>query len=137
MSARFTVDQANSMLPLVSRIVDDIVVGYERWEGLVRDFEIAAARSRADAPDPDAEALQTEALRVAADIEGCRAELEALGVECKALDSGLVDFPSEIDGREIYLCWQRGEPRVTHWHERDAGFAGRRPLAPATLSLPS
>lgn len=131
MSAYFTVEQANNMLPLVRRIVDDIVRGYARWEGLVRDFEIAAARSRADAPDPDAEALQAEALRVAADIETFRAELESLGVECKAYDTGLVDFPSERDGRAVYLCWQRGEPRVDHWHERDAGFAGRRPLAPA------
>ena len=137
MTTRFTVEQANQMLPLVRRIVDDIVGGYERWEALVRDFEVAAARSRADAPDPDAEALQAEALRVAADIEACRAELESLGVECKTYDTGLVDFPAAIDGRDIYLCWQRGEPHVGHWHERDAGFAGRRPLASAPFSSPS
>jgi hypothetical protein len=45
------------------------------------------------------------------------------------LDRGLVDFPSLRDGREIYLCWEEGEPEIGFWHEPEAGFAGRRPLA--------
>jgi hypothetical protein len=44
------------------------------------------------------------------------------------LDRGLVDFPALREGREIYLCWQEGEPEIGFWHEPDAGFAGRRPL---------
>ena len=44
------------------------------------------------------------------------------------LERGLVDFPSVIDGREVYLCWLLDEPAVGHWHGVDAGFAGRRPL---------
>ena len=51
-----------------------------------------------------------------------------LGVELRNTD-GLCDFPSLMDGREIYLCWQLGEPTVDHWHEQDAGFAGRRRVA--------
>ena len=45
------------------------------------------------------------------------------------LERGLVDFPSLIDGREVYLCWLLDEPAVGHWHGVEAGFAGRRPLA--------
>jgi Uncharacterized conserved protein (DUF2203) len=45
------------------------------------------------------------------------------------LDRGLVDFPSLRDGREIYLCWEEGEPEIGFWHEPETGFAGRRPLA--------
>ena len=127
----FTAEQANRMLPLVQRIVRDIVEGYARWQGLVRDFEVAAARSVAGAPDPEAEVLQKEVQRVAADIEACQGELARLGVEFKGYDQGLVDFPAEKDGRAIYLCWQLGEPAVLHWHDRAAGFAGRRPLASA------
>jgi hypothetical protein len=44
------------------------------------------------------------------------------------LDEGLVDLPAEIDGGPAYMCWKLGEPSVTHWHRRDEGFAGRRPL---------
>ena len=39
-----------------------------------------------------------------------------------------VDFPARLEGREVYLCWQLGEPEVLHWHAMDAGFAGRQPI---------
>ena len=45
------------------------------------------------------------------------------------LDRGLVDFPSLRDGREVYLCWEEGEPEIGFWHEPETGFGGRRPLA--------
>ena len=44
------------------------------------------------------------------------------------METGLIDFPAERDGRVIYLCWKRGEPRVEHWHEVEDGFAGRQTL---------
>ena len=128
----FTVDEANNTLPLVRRIADDIVHGYEAWQAKVHAFELATAGALAGAPNAEADLLQREAQRLAADIEQCQRELGALGVEFKGYDMGLVDFPAEIDGRPVYLCWRLGEPRVEHWHERDAGFAGRQPLAPVS-----
>jgi hypothetical protein len=62
------------------------------------------------------------------------AELRALGVEPKNGPEGLVDFPSLIDGRLVYLCWKLGEPEVLFWHEIDAGFAGRQSLTAGSLS---
>ena len=53
-------------------------------------------------------------------------ELRGLGIVLRDLDRGLVDFPALRDGREVYLCWEEGEPGF--WHEPDAGFGGRRPL---------
>lgn len=53
---------------------------------------------------------------------------QELGVELKDLDQGLIDFPSYRDGKLIYLCWKRGEPRIEFWHDLESGFAGRRPL---------
>jgi hypothetical protein len=50
------------------------------------------------------------------------------GIALRDPESGLVDFPGERDGRRVWLCWRLGEERVGHWHELDAGFAGRRPL---------
>jgi hypothetical protein len=55
-------------------------------------------------------------------------ELRQLGVEAKGHD-GLVDFPTIVDGRRAFLCWKLGEAEVSYWHELDAGFAGRQPLA--------
>jgi len=56
------------------------------------------------------------------------ATLSALGVVLRDIDRGLVDFPALLDGREIYLCWQRGEARIGFWHELESGYEGRRPL---------
>jgi hypothetical protein len=55
-------------------------------------------------------------------------ELVELGVEPKNGPEGLIDFPSEMEGRPVYLCWKLGEPEVLFWHELDAGFAGRQSL---------
>lgn len=125
--ATWTVERANRALPLVRRIVSDLVIAHARWRDLVERFTIASALSSATAA-PEAERLQRDAERAAADIEGFVGELAELGVECKSLADGLVDFPSEREGRVVYLCWRAGEEAVTHWHEVDAGFAGRQPL---------
>ena len=124
----FTVEQANRTLPLVRKIAEDIVRTYGRWQERVREFEVVAGKLRADEVDPRAEALQTEAQALAAEITAFVAELEELGVEFKGFDLGLVDFPSEMNGRVVHLCWRLGEPAVQHWHEVGAGFAGRQPL---------
>ncbi len=124
----FTIDEANRMLPLVRRIVEDMVRDHARWQDKVNQFEIATVGSTPDRPDAMAELLQVEALRIAADIEGYVKELTDLGIECKGLDTGLVDFPGEMDGQAIYYCWKLGEPSVQYWHGVNDGFAGRRPL---------
>ena len=124
----FTIEQANRTLPLVRRIVQDIVDHYVRWQELVKTLDVLAA-----APAPDAariDRLQRDIQAAARGIDAFVRELTDLGVEMKGFDVGLVDFPGEMDGRPVYLCWRLGEPAVAHWHERDAGFAGRQPLAP-------
>jgi hypothetical protein len=64
-------------------------------------------------------------------LQECAQELHHLGIELKDPFTGLVDFPSILDDHEVYLCWRLGEPEVAHWHELDAGFAGRRKLMTA------
>jgi hypothetical protein len=55
-------------------------------------------------------------------------ELGEMGVVLRDIDRGLIDFPALIDAREVYLCWQLGEDRVSFWHDLEAGFQGRQPL---------
>lgn len=125
----FTPELANQSLPLVRRIVEDIVVQFARWQARVREFELAAANNSVATPDPQAAQLEREVAALAADLEHFQEELSELGVEFKDYVQGLVDFPAERDGRVVYLCWRLGEPAVEFWHEVDAGYAGRRPLA--------
>ena len=130
----FTVESANRTLPLVRKIVADIVKNYATWEEHVQELEVLNAGARSDETDLRTVRLEYEIARLAADVQGCLRELAALGVEFKGYDTGLVDFPSEMGDRRVYLCWRLGEPAVAHWHEIDAGFAGRQPLAPAEVT---
>ena len=130
----FTAADANRMLPLVSRIVQDIVTQHAAWREAVSEFELLAAGNRADRPSPEAEILQRRIQALASEIDSYLRELTGLDVELKDYVRGLADFPAELGGREVYLCWQLGEPAVEHWHDRDAGFAGRQPLAPHVLT---
>lgn len=54
-------------------------------------------------------------------------EIQATGAMIKDLNLGLVDFPAEREGQEVYLCWKFGEEEVRFWHDADSGFAGRQP----------
>ena len=130
----FTVEQANRMLPLIRRIVEDIVQDYARWREQVGVLEVVAAGRRGDAPPNEAEKVEQDTQRLAADIERYVQELRKLGVDFKGFEDGLVDFPSQIDGRPVYLCWKLGEDAVEHWHPVDTGFAGRQKLQVAANS---
>ena len=79
--------------------------------------------------------VDNEAGKVRREIEAAGAEINALiekvqgmGIELKDTETGLVDFRSIREGREVYLCWKLGEEHVSFWHEIDDGFAGRQPL---------
>ena len=130
----FTVEEANRTLPLVGRIVEDLVREHKLWEDKVREFELATVGSSPEHPDAIAELLQMEAQRLATDIEGYIAELNDLGVICKGMGTGLVDFRGRIDGRDVFYCWKLGEASVLYWHDVDAGFVGRQHLHPLALT---
>ena len=57
------------------------------------------------------------------------ARIDALGLTLRDIEQGLVDFPALVSGRQVWLCWRRGETAVGWWHGLDTGFSGRRPLA--------
>jgi hypothetical protein len=120
----FTLDEANRMLPLIRRIVEELGAAarlYERTQNRL-NLKGPAALAEGDRRVADAE-LSDHADR----LEACLQELRTLGVEFKGWD-GLVDFPAWVDGREVEYCWKAGEPRVEHWHEIYAGYSNRKPL---------
>lgn len=127
----FTVEQANAALPLVRAIAQDLASLSN--EVIERRQRIAHLRGNRDidSSDPYSSELaqiEEELQRDADRLEDFVEELRELGVEPKYGPEGLVDFPSLIDGRVVFLCWKIGEPEITCWHEIDAGFRGRQPL---------
>jgi hypothetical protein len=56
------------------------------------------------------------------------AEIDAIGVQVKDLETGLLDFPCEVEGEVVLLCWKMGESRIDFWHTMEAGFRGRQPI---------
>jgi hypothetical protein len=127
----YTVDRANRTLPLVRRIVEDVVREHERWQDAIARLDLLMSNS--DTVDLRVVALEKEVQAIARDIDAFQGELEALDIQLKDRRIGLVDFPTEIDGRRALLCWRLGEPSVQFWHDEDAGYAGRQPLSPTLV----
>ena len=136
----FTVEEANKTLPLVRRIVEDIVREHRRWQEKILELELVASTAASAVPagqaapppaDERVAAIERDAMAIARDIDTFERELEELGIVLKDRRLGLIDFPGELDGRRVWLCWRLGEPAVQYWHDLEAGYAGRQPL-PAT-----
>jgi hypothetical protein len=125
----FTLSEANRTLPLVRRVVQDIMTVYPEWKDLVAQYELVAAHARPDWGESKEQLdLKARIDAVAGKINGYLRELDQVGCEFKGFDEGLVDFHGRFKEREVLWCWKYGEDRITHWHELDAGFAGRQPL---------
>lgn len=122
----FSVEAANRALVLVARIVADITARFQKYLALRQ--EIADASH--DVKQRDAcEAAKQRLVDVVQELQALQVELEAVGCQLKDWQIGLVDFPSQLDGRNVWLCWKQGEPSVSYWHEMNEGFAGRKKLA--------
>jgi hypothetical protein len=129
----FTVDQANATLPLVRKIVADVVRQHAAWREKILELDLAASNTPPEGDQTHAARLERDVQTLAREIAGFQRELDSLGIELKDPRLGLIDFPGEMQGRPILLCWRLGESEVQFWHEVDAGYAGRQPLAPSLV----
>ena len=113
----FTREEARKTLPLVNKIVKDIL-------STTREMRLLAEEI-----GPHAEENE-DIKKMATDVEGFMAELEEIGCFFKDWNFtiGLVDFPAMIDGKEVYLCWKSDEEDIEYYHGMDEGFAGRKPI---------
>jgi len=119
------------MLPLVRAITADLVALARDVVERRQRLASFAKRKATSAGDPYAEELASMQQAVADDTQRLQEyidELRRLGVEPKGALEGLVDFPAVLDGKLVFLCWKLGEAEVTHWHDLEAGFAGRQSL---------
>ena len=131
----FTVAEANNTLPLVRRIVGDLLEEYPRWRSAVSHYEVLSGGARADwGETPELLNARLAVTTLAERINGYLGELSDIGCVFKGFDAGLVDFYSLREDRLVFLCWRLGEGSIQHWHEIDAGFTGRHPLDPSILT---
>ncbi len=145
MTTFYTLDRANTRLPEVRGILEDLRARRLELIGL-RDRLHAVSRAEvppggrgslvedalADADAGTAESPRVLAARIQAVIDQMQAAVERLDawdVTLRDIETGLVDFPALVNGRQVWLCWRLGEHDVAWWHELSTGLAGRRPLA--------
>ena len=114
----FTLDEAQSLLPvlesLLKRAIDGKLAVEEVESGLsdlarriyisggMRVDSASVAKQRAELED------QLKLVRESV------AEIDAIGVQVKDLDAGLLDFPCRLDDLTVLLCWRMGEPSIEY-----------------------
>jgi hypothetical protein len=128
-SKLFTLDEALTLLPTVRQLVLEIQASRQlmeqRSEELDRLLGLSGGNGHLAA---DLASARESVEGAGSDLERLMGELDSIGAVLKGIDEGLIDFPSEREGRVVYLCWRLGEDTIAFWHEIEAGFAGRQPL---------
>lgn len=122
----FTHAEAEALIPELERIFDAVAE-------LAAQAEVKAAslRRRRDGGGEDkdeaASAIERSQLQFLTQaINGWMQKIVDLGALPKGVDPALVDFPSRLDGREVYLCWRLGEKTLGYYHSVDEGFSNRK-----------
>lgn len=133
----FTVEEANRLVGEMEIVMAEIERLRSQLEQHSRELGILDALwgskvLKTENPDHGEFERHRAAIdRIVSRIEGlARDEILTRGIRFPTggLEHGLLDFPTTLDGRVVYLCWRRGEPQVDHWHEINGGFAGRQPI---------
>jgi hypothetical protein len=128
----FTLEEAQSLLSTLESLLRTAIAGKNVMEaveaeqqalahkiflngGMFLDVVLLARR-------------KAERIRAEQRAKDALAEIDSIGVQVKDIDIGLLDFPCEVEGEIILLCWKLGEKSITHWHGTQEGFSGRKPI---------
>jgi hypothetical protein len=128
----FTLEEAQSLLPVLESLLRTAIDGKKLIETVDTELQDLAHRVFLSG------GLLVNIIQVARRkaerektiqrVKDMLAEIDATGVRVKDLDIGLLDFPCQVEGRTLLLCWKLGEKGITHWHDTSEGFAGRKPI---------
>ena len=128
----FTFGEAQSLLPVLESLLRTAISGKKLIESVDAELQETAHRVfLAGGMFLNIVHLarrKAEREKTIQRVKDALAEIDATGVQVKDLDIGLLDFPCEVDGRTVLLCWKLGEKGITHWHGVSEGFAGRKPI---------
>jgi hypothetical protein len=132
MAKRFTLAEAQSLIPEVSRLLRDAVSlkgEYQDAEQAIQTWMQRITMMGGVTVDRN-QAIDTRKRRdtSAVSLRSAIEQVQAIGCVVKDLDIGLIDFPTEFRGEEVYLCWKLGEPQIEFWHGVEEGFGGRKAI---------
>lgn len=117
----YSVEEANELLP---HLAPTLVELREKFEDAARIRAAIAQAAASNGGSPRREEEQRTLARVSELLK----RLEDWEIELRDVSTGLIDFPTVINGERAFLCWRLGEPAVSYWHSPDDGFLGRRSL---------
>jgi hypothetical protein len=132
MPQRFTLAEAESLIPLLERLLGEAVTmkaEYEEAEGVIQSLSARVAMMGGTRVNRN-RAIDARGRRevAAARLRRALEQIQETGCLVKDLDIGLVDFPAVRRGVEVCLCWKLGEKSIGHWHGADEGFRERKPI---------
>ena len=126
----FTLPEANSTLPEVMPLLLELRSYKVTLDSALRALSELTPVMRQNGHAAQARELEARIQELTAELAAGIDQLTTMGIDIKSLEHGLIDFPSLHEGRVVFLCWRLGEgPAIRFWHDIDAGFAGRQPLA--------
>ena len=128
MPGTFTLQEATALLPRLTELLKEMGQTKRALDGMREELAQMSRVAQGNGRLQEVRRRQRVARETAERLNKLLGEVQQPGCELKGLDEGLVDFPTERDGRTVYLCWKLGEERIAYWHELDSGFAGRQPL---------
>jgi hypothetical protein len=133
MSSRtFTLDEAQDLLPVLESLLRRAIDGKRLIESIDGELQAVAHRVMLNGGMHlnilHLARRKAEREKTFQRVKDAMDEIDAIGVQVKDLDIGLLDFPCEVEGKTVLLCWKLGEKAITHWHGVSEGFAGRKPI---------
>lgn len=120
----YTVEEANALLTTLRPLMAEMLGARDHILAVRAEVWPVLEKAAFNGGSKQASTVLTDFETIQRGVQ----QVQALGLELKDINTGLIDFLSHRDGREVYLCWRYNEPRVAHWHDLDAGFTGRQPL---------
>jgi hypothetical protein len=128
----FTIDEAQSLLPVLESLLKRAIEGKQAAEQVETSLSDLARRIYiSGGMKVDAAGVMRQRAEMDSHLKLARdsvAEIDAIGVQVKDLDAGLLDFPCRLDDQVVLLCWRMGESSIEHWHTMESGFKGRLPI---------
>jgi hypothetical protein len=128
----FTLEQAQTLLPVLKSLLKRAMEGKQAIAQIDQEFldlkhrvflsgglfvDVAGMLRR-----------RAERDKLLQSIQDAMAEIDAIGVQVKDLEIGLLDFPCQVEEEIVLLCWKYGEEKIEFWHGMEEGFAGRKPI---------
>ncbi len=121
MTAFYTLDRANDRIPELGEMLALLRAQRDELRELKATFDGAGSGD-------EGRRLRLRMQGLVDQMQATVARIDGWGITLRDIDTGMIDFPALVSGRQVWLCWRLGEGPVEWWHELDDGFAGRRPL---------